>query len=343
MAVSHLRSGAGTVQTNVEALEHKVSEEVVGMKTAINEEAKKVREELSNTVGRFAAAEAAITAITGELYNTKILVKQLEEAAASANANIDGGNGRFWEDKKERNIMEHKSMQFLKPLGGDKGVFRQWHQKFVTALFAIYEDFGNIVKTIETASDTGTKPDEMVGTLEEKYGDVERYSKKLYTVLMDKAEGEAFERIRMVGDHQGILAYAKMYRWFTEISGLGLSEQTRRVMHPDPPKREEDLADAVEAWAEKMRRLEGHGPKYALPAMFKQAALKLLMVGKSKDHFDIWQAGLQEDDEEGFKTLLNQVRDYARKQKLEGNVKKAERTGGDVDIGEAGWGNSNLG
>ena len=51
---------------------------------------------------------------------------------------------------------------------------------------------------------------------------------------MDKAEGEAFERIRMVGDHQGILAYAKMYRWFTEISGLGLSEQTRRVMHPDP-------------------------------------------------------------------------------------------------------------
>ena len=80
-------------------------------------------------------------------------------------------------------------MQFLKPLGGDKGVFRQWHQKFITALFAIDEDFGNIVKMIETASDTGTKPDEMVGTVEEKYGDVDKYSKKLYTVLMDKAEG----------------------------------------------------------------------------------------------------------------------------------------------------------
>ena len=71
MAVSHLRSGAGAVQTNVEALEAKVSEEVAGMKTAINEEAQKVREELSNTIGRFAATEAAITAITGELYQAK--------------------------------------------------------------------------------------------------------------------------------------------------------------------------------------------------------------------------------------------------------------------------------
>ena len=42
-AISHLRSGAGTVQINVEALEKKVAEEVTGMKTAINEEAQKVR------------------------------------------------------------------------------------------------------------------------------------------------------------------------------------------------------------------------------------------------------------------------------------------------------------
>jgi len=213
MAVSHLRPGAGAVQTNVEALGQKVSEEVAGMETAINEEAQKVREELSNTIGRFAATEAAITAITGELYQTKLQVKQLEEAAAaSANAFGREEGGKKWEDRKERNIMEYKSVQYLKPLVGDKSMFRQWHQKFVTALYAIDEDFGDIVKNIEVLCDTGTKPDDMVGTLEEKFGEATDYSKKLYTVLMDKAEGEAFEKIRMVGDHQGILAYAKVYR-----------------------------------------------------------------------------------------------------------------------------------
>ena len=43
-AVSHLRTGVGSVQLNVEALEKKVAEEVVGMKQAINVEAQKVRE-----------------------------------------------------------------------------------------------------------------------------------------------------------------------------------------------------------------------------------------------------------------------------------------------------------
>ena len=41
---------------------------------------------------------------------------------------------------------------------------------------------------------------------------------------MGKADGEAFDEIRMVGERQGILAYAKLYRWFTEISGFGLTE-----------------------------------------------------------------------------------------------------------------------
>ena len=46
-------------------------------------------------------------------------------------------------------VLEYKAIQSLKPLGGDKGVFRQWHQKFITALYAIDEDFGDMVKCIE--------------------------------------------------------------------------------------------------------------------------------------------------------------------------------------------------
>ncbi len=32
-------------------------------------------------------------------------------------------------------------------------------------------------------------------------------------------------------------AYGVVDRWFTDVSGLGLSEQARRLMHQDPPKK----------------------------------------------------------------------------------------------------------
>ncbi len=43
-----------------------------------------------------------------------------------------------------------------------------------------------------------------------------------------------------------------MYRWFTDVSGLGLAEQTRRPMHPHPPKKEEELAEHVEMWQDNL-------------------------------------------------------------------------------------------
>ena len=45
-----------------------------------------------------------------------------------------------------------------------------------------------------------------------------------------------------------MVAYGVLYRWFTDVSGLGLAEQARMLMHPAPPKREEDLAEHVEMW-----------------------------------------------------------------------------------------------
>jgi hypothetical protein len=49
-------------------------------------------------------------------------------------------------------------------------------------------------------------------------------------------------KIKMVLKRQGIFAYGIMYRWFTDVSSLGLVEQARRLMHPDLPKTEEEIA-----------------------------------------------------------------------------------------------------
>ncbi len=59
-------------------------------------------------------------------------------------------------------------------------------------------------------------------------------------------------------------AYGVVYRWFTDASGLGSSEQARRLMHPDPSKKEDELAEVVEMWLDKMRRLHAHGDEYKL-------------------------------------------------------------------------------
>ena len=42
-----------------------------------------------------------------------------------------GGGERPWIPK---GIMEHRVMTNLKAVNGDKGLYRQWHQKFTTAL-----------------------------------------------------------------------------------------------------------------------------------------------------------------------------------------------------------------
>ncbi len=55
-----------------------------------------------------------------------------------------------------------------------------------------------------------------------------------------------------------MIVYGVLHRWFTDVSGLGLAEQARMLMHPALPKREEDLAEHVEMWQDEMRRLEAN-------------------------------------------------------------------------------------
>jgi len=123
IGLSHLRQGAGSVQLNVEALEKKIAEEVTGMKIVINAEAAKVREELTSSLGRFSMAEAAIAGVTTQRQKTQEVVQEMREAGR--NMGGFGGGGGFGRDPATRSIMEHKSVQLLNPLVGDKSFFRQ--------------------------------------------------------------------------------------------------------------------------------------------------------------------------------------------------------------------------
>ena len=90
--------------------------------------------------------------------------------------------------------------------------------------------------------DLGKDLEKVVTTLKSEYGDeFDKVSGDMWNVLIDKAEAGAYDKIK----GQGVVACGVLYRWFTDVSGLGLAEQARMLMHPAPPKREEDLAEHV--------------------------------------------------------------------------------------------------
>ena len=101
--------------------------------------------------------------------------------------------------------------------------------------------------------------------------------------------------------------YAEVYRWFTETSGLGLMEQVAALMHPKQASKEEDIAEAVEAWLEKVNRLGRHGSEHQPPGSFKKVALEKILVGKLLDNYELWNM-----EKLTFEEILRRVRDLAR-------------------------------
>ena len=111
----------------------------------------------------------------------------------------------------------------------------------------------------------------------------------------------------MIDSVEGGKAYGIMYKWFTDVSGLGLLEQARRLMRPEPVKREEELADGIDQWLDKVKRLEAHGSQYKLPALYKVNALR--MTGKAKEYFDLWEVDQDTADvEKAFRGPAGQGR-----------------------------------
>ena len=82
-----------------------------------------------------------------------------------------------------------------------------------------------------------------------------------------------------------------------------MTEQAARLMDPKPASREEGIAEAIELWEEKSNRLARHGEAYRLPEAYKKVALKKILIGKTKENFELWQA-----ERMPFEELLRKVK-----------------------------------
>ncbi len=81
--------------------------------------------------------------------------------------------------------------------------------------------------------------------------------------------------------------------------------------HQAPPKGEEEMAELVEIWQDKMRRLEDHGHEFKLAPVFKIDALRMLMSGKAMEYFDLSEAGRDNMDQaKSYEELSTKLKDY---------------------------------
>ena len=189
----------------------------------------------------------------------------------------------------------NKSVSNLPALGNDKNSFRHWNDRLVNVVVNVrpgtrklFEcmmeyidretggDFEELFKNSQACADM-----ENAGT---KYA---RIDEDLYTLLMDRTEGEAALRVRGCKPGMGCTAYMTIYKWFMGVSGQAVTERMKKLMSPITPKNEAEVADAIERWVEAARTLEGLKPEYKLPEPFTITALEQLMnVGQGKLHFE---------------------------------------------------------
>ena len=65
--------------------------------------------------------------------------------------------------------------------------------------------------------------------------------------------------MRTISAGKGIEAYQKLYKWYSGTTGIGLMERTKLAMNPIAPKREEDMAGALDMWLERVKELKRYG------------------------------------------------------------------------------------
>ena len=99
--------------------------------------------------------------------------------------------------------------------------------------------------------------------------------------------------------------------------GPGPHRTGEQPNEPKPAAKEENIAEAIEVWEEKCKRLARPCKMYNLAEAFRVEALKKILIGKTKEYYELWQAEKMQ-----FETLLKKVKEHARGNKLDTDVAK---------------------
>ena len=105
---------------------------------------------------------------------------------------------------------------------------------------------------------------------------------------------------------EGLEAYRRVHRWYTALSGLGVSDKYAKIMVTPIPKRDSDVANTIEAWETELRDLQALKPELQMPDEFKRTALKRMLTPNVKEYVEAREADLG-----SYKEMRDLVMDWA--------------------------------
>ena len=179
-----------------------------------------------------------VTTLSNDMASVKTLISQLEQKIQAGN---QGGSGSMGDRKMP--IMESKAVANLKTLADNKGHYREWNDKLKNVLGSLRQGIRDVLIWVEGKKQDAITEDDF--DTESFVLDYSRTNEELYSLLVDKTEGEARERIKSVKSGDGLNAYRKLHTWFTLTSGLGVAERRQRVLMPNQAKKTEEIVGLI--------------------------------------------------------------------------------------------------
>ena len=106
-------------------------------------------------------------------------------------------------------------------------------------------------------------------------------------MLLEKTDGEAYDKVNSVIHGDGLWAFVKLHAWFSRTTEAGITNRLIAIMKPEQCKKEFEVAAAVEKWEENYRRLrEEHGVD-ELKESYKMAVVKIILTEEIKRHVEL--------------------------------------------------------
>ena len=180
--------------------------------------------------------------IVGYMRNTDARMANIEVAMASlANAGIHGGVGGE-KNKFHKEVLESKAIANVGKLTSPSG-YRMWSKKFKNAYEQVRLYARKMLHWLDTVKERDILAELEVGAAnmtameaimehlnmeianDMKSGGVKyegmrenmtELNRDLWSILLDKCEGEAWMKINSVRDGEGLWAYVKLHQWFTK-------------------------------------------------------------------------------------------------------------------------------
>ena len=152
-----------------------------------------------------------------------------------------------------------------------------------------------------------------------------------WAVLTAKAKdkSEADEKMRGVVQGEGMWAYVRIHKWFSQTTEQGMLNRRTNIMNPEPVKHDWEVAGAIERWEERCRTLREEEQEEELPERYKMAAIRRMLTGDIKRHVDLEISKIS-----NYEQLRRTIMNWAVDRKPEKDRKDDPMDRNDVSPGE---------